>query len=228
MVCIYIFPFNVLLYPFPLKFNNFQFCWKLDIWILLYGNSEFRFLRIYWVLILQAFSVPGFRLRCLAPKGKQWENEAGQNSGSVALNTLLQPIGVVTMGPISLIRSNNQHTQLFALGLTGEWQLQHQELKLTIPSLPWKLHSKRLQSFKIVTSDRVCQYNCYLGGEIDSWYFLLHHYPWHHSQCIEVLKLNKGDPILCYRPIVLFRVNYLVDDKSWVEQAVSKSSHIQD
>lgn len=121
MVCIYIFPFNVLLYPFPLKFNNFQFCWKLDIWILLYGNSEFRFLRICWVLILQAFSVPGFRLRCLAPKGKQGENEAGQNSGSVALNTLLQPIGVVTMGTISLIRSNNQHTQLFALGLTGEW-----------------------------------------------------------------------------------------------------------
>lgn len=48
-----------------------------------------------------------------------------------------------------------------------------------LPSKPcprnWK-PSNRLQSSKIVTSNRFCQCNCCLGGETDSWGFPSHHH----------------------------------------------------
>lgn len=42
----------------------------------------------------------------------------------------------------------------------------------------WKLQAfSTLQSSRMVTSDRFRQCNCYLGGEADSWCFLLCHCP---------------------------------------------------
>lgn len=44
------------------------------------------------------------------------------------------------------------------------------------PVFRWKLQAfDKLQSFKIVTSDRFCQCTCCLGGETNSWFFLFHH-----------------------------------------------------
>ena len=57
-------------------------------------------------------------------------------------------------------------------------QKQHSRAQIAPPSTQraqifWKLQAfSSLQSFKIVTSDRFCQYNCFLDGGRDSWCFL--------------------------------------------------------
>ena len=52
-------------------------------------------------------------------------------------------------------------------------------LKLTTAqTLPWKLEAfSKLQSSKVVTSDKFCLCNSYLGEETESWYFLFCHVP---------------------------------------------------
>lgn len=52
------------------------------------------------------------------------------------------------------------------------------EINCDLPSRPFPGSCKllnRIQSSKIVTSDRLCQYSFCLGGEMNSWCFLLCH-----------------------------------------------------
>lgn len=77
--------------------------------------------------------------------------------------------------------------QLPAMGVEGGGYVVASELRAEIDwKLPqfttggflWKLEGfNRLQSSKVITSDRSCQCNYYLGGERDSWCSLLHHLP---------------------------------------------------
>ena len=54
-------------------------------------------------------------------------------------------------------------------------------LPLFLLGLPWWV--LLYLTSKIIASDRFFQWDCYLGGEMNSWYFLLHHLPRISSSC---------------------------------------------
>lgn len=57
-------------------------------------------------------------------------------------------------------------------------KIDQNSLQFTVQVFPWNLQAlNSLQSSKIVTSDRFFQCDCRLGGETDSWCFLLLHLP---------------------------------------------------